>query len=79
MNNYFEKHKDNGESCDVFEIFRQKKLSDGVHYISYNDIYEYFGYPSMPDGQATCWVFGENEETIDMTNELDDFENAVTI
>ena len=79
MNNYFEKHKDDGESCDVFEIFHQKKLSDGVRYISYNDIYEYFGYPSIPDGQAICWVFGENEETIDMTNELDDCENALTI
>ena len=79
MNNYFEKHKDDGEPCGMFEIFHQKKLSDGIHYISYNDIYEYFGYPSTQDGQSICWIFGENEETIDMTNELDDCKNTLTI
>ena len=52
---------------------------DGFHYISCNDIYEYFGYPSTQDGQTICWIFGENEETVDMTNELDDCKNTLMI
>ena len=79
MNNYFKEHKDDSEPHDMFEIFRQKKLSDGVHYISCNDIYEYFGYPSTQDGQTICWIFGENEETLDMANELDDCKNTLMI